>query len=87
MSGATGILEFTTQPGHTLLQQGQGCGAPERIAGLDPGGIVQQLHQGGADLLGPAPALLVFEGMPLTITDLQAAMQGDGQLQGLRRPA
>lgn len=67
MTGTAWILEFALQPGQSLLQQRQSHGTPLRIAGSWALGVMKQLHQRSTDLLGAAPPLLVFEGMPLAI--------------------
>ena len=86
MAGTARIAQFAFQPGQPLLQQGHRHRAPFRIAGTATGRIMQKLNQGGADLLCSAATLQMLEGMPLPITQLQAVVQGHGEVKGLRRP-
>lgn len=86
MGGATGVLELAAQPGLTLFEQSQGIGPSTRITAGGSPGVVQKLDEGGGDQFRSPPPLLMLERMPLAISELEAAMQGDRQLQGLRRP-
>jgi len=50
-------------------------------------GLVEQLYQGGGQLLGPAALGLALESVPVTVTDHQLAMQGFGGLAAAFGPA
>lgn len=80
------IPELPLEPAEAVLQQRDGLQA--RCGGSAGAGVIagQQLHQGSADLLGRPPRPLLLMGVPLVRSDAEAAMQGLGLLQGLRRP-
>ena len=87
MAGAARILQVTLEPGHPLLEQGQGHRAPFWITAPRPGRIVQELHQGGTDLFCSPTSFLMFEGMPLPIPELEASVQRHRLIQSLNWPA
>ena len=65
------IAQLSSEPAKAVLQQGDRLMAT--FCGLAVAGIIggQKMHQSCADLLGSSAGTLVFEGMPITITDAQ----------------
>ena len=67
----------------------QGDGLDPAAAGLALAGVIglEQLHQGGCQLLGCPPGPLLLEGMPVAIADGQQSLQTHRLLGGPGRPA
>lgn len=87
MTRTARVSQLTPEPGDALLKQGQGHGASFRISHPWPGGIMQELHEGGTDLFRtPAPFLMLL-GVPLSISELEGLVQRHGLIQSSLRPA
>ena len=87
MARAAWIPQFTLEPGHALLEQGQGHGSPLQVTAPRAGWIVQELHKGGTDLFRSPSSLLMLQGVPLPIPELEGSVQRHRLIQGIVRPA